>query len=78
VALRVSLKGPPPVSADEERTPIVDHRENERYHHFTSHPLMEPRRQSKLLILYADRVLMTHSRLHFCRHPITAPFTVLF
>jgi len=49
------------VSADEERTAIGDHRENEHYHHFTSYPLMEPRRQSKLLILYSDRVLMTHS-----------------
>jgi len=50
------------VPADEERTEIGDHRENERYHHLTSYPLMEPRRQSKLLILYADRVLMTHNR----------------
>jgi hypothetical protein len=49
------------VSADEERTAIGDHRENEHDHHFTSYPLMEPRSQSKLLILYSDRVLMTHS-----------------
>jgi hypothetical protein len=29
------------VSADEERTAIGDHRENERYHHLTSYPLMQ-------------------------------------
>jgi hypothetical protein len=39
------------VSADEERTAIGDHRENERYHHLTSYLLMEPRRRSKLPIL---------------------------
>ena len=55
--------------ADEERTEIGDHRENERYHHLTSYPLMEPRRQSKLLILYADRVLMTHTRRRFPDRP---------
>jgi hypothetical protein len=30
------------VSADEERAAIGDYRENERYHHLTSYPLMEP------------------------------------
>jgi len=41
------------VSADEERTAIGDHRENERYHHLTWYPLMADgtRRRSKLLIL---------------------------
>jgi hypothetical protein len=30
------------VTAEEERTAIGDHRENERYHHRTSYPLLKP------------------------------------
>ena len=40
--------------ADEERTAIGDRRENERYHHLASYPLMEAAADSVLGLNFDD------------------------
>ena len=47
------------MTADEERTAVGDHREDERDHYFSCYWPTQGQPHFKLLILWADRLLMT-------------------
>jgi hypothetical protein len=49
------------VTADEERTAVGDHREDEGDHYFSSYSRMQDQPRFKLLILWPDRLLMTNN-----------------
>ena len=54
------------MTADEERTAVGDHREDERDHYFSCYSLMQGQPRFKLLILWADRLLMTDRGTRSC------------